>query len=164
MCRVMTGLVLRLIRRGVAGLALGGVILLGVGCAGREPKPNLGLYKEQLIAWQDSGAYAACFARAAAQGLRIVQREVRAARPGERLAIVLDIDETALSNWGYLSRGGFDVQADTFRQWVERHNDPAWLPTLAVYREARSAGVAVFLISGRREALREATVLSLIHI
>ncbi len=132
-------------------------VLLLAGCVTCDPGPNLGLYKEKLIAWHDSGDYARCFEQAGRRGLEILRREIRHRRPGDRLAVVLDIDETALSNWGYLRRVGFDVNAGTFFTWTRRHNDPALEPTRTLFWEARRAGVPVFFITGRREPLRAFT-------
>lgn len=128
------------------------------GCTCCEPRPNLGLYKEKLVAWHDSGAYAACFSESARSAATVLRGEIARREPEDRLAVVLDIDETALSNWGYLSKVGFDVQADTFREWTARHNDPALAPTLALFNEARAAGIPVFFISGRKENLRALTI------
>jgi predicted secreted acid phosphatase len=128
------------------------------GCTVCEPQPNLAIYKEKLTAWHDSGGYRSCFARAAKPAMATLREEIASRRPGERIAIVLDIDETALSNWGYLTSVGFNVQLETFYPWAEKHNDPALEPTLALFREARSARVPVFFITGRKETLRLFTV------
>jgi acid phosphatase len=136
--------------------ALFAIVLAG--CATCEPQPNLGLYKKELIAWRQSGRYEACFARAVRPALKTLRAEIAARRPGDRIAVVLDIDETALSNWSYLANVGFDVNAATFRAWTAKHNDPALAPTLTLFREARAAGVPVFFITGRKETLRDFTI------
>ena len=133
------------------------VFLLVAGCATCEPRPNLGLYKQKLTAWYDSGGYARCFSESALTASRALQREISKRRPGDRIVVVLDIDETCLSNWGYLTHVGFDVDAETFRDWVRTHNDPALQPTLELFRQAKAAGVPVFLVTGRRETLRKYT-------
>jgi predicted secreted acid phosphatase len=128
------------------------------GCANREPRPNLGLYKEELVRWHDSGGYAECFARPSTRAATLLNREIHRCAPGERPAVVLDIDETALSNWGYLTRRGFAITADSFRDWTAKQDDPALSPTLALFRQAKAAGVPVFFITGRTENLRFATI------
>ena len=128
------------------------------GCATCEPKPNLSLYKEKLVAWHSSGDYAKCFAHAARPAQEILRKEIAARRPGDRIAVVFDIDETVLSNWGYLTSVGFNLNAATFEPWVRKHNDPALAPTVALFREARAANVPVFFVTGRHEPLRAATM------
>lgn len=88
---------------------------------------------------------------------KVLRNEIARRQPGDRIAVVLDIDETCLSNWGYLTKVGFNVNPDTFREWVRVHNDPALQPALELFRQAKAAGVPVFFITGRKEFLREYT-------
>jgi predicted secreted acid phosphatase len=89
------------------------------------------------------------------------------ARKAEKPAIVLDIDETSLSNWpayrlngwGRVVNGPCDLQQGPcgLRVWQASGQSKALAPTLALARRARELGVAVFFISGRPPGLREAT-------
>jgi predicted secreted acid phosphatase len=145
-------------RQGLKFCFLLAAVALVSGCATCEPQPNLGLYKEKLTTWHDSGSYARCFSAAARSGSEALRKAIAQRKRGTKIAIVLDIDETSLSNWGYLTSVGFDVRTETFFKWVRKHDDPALPPTLAIYRQARKAGISVFFITGRREFLREYTV------
>lgn len=69
-------------------------------------------------------------------------------------AIVLDIDETSLSNYEGLNAANFS-QAGLVSGAVAG-NDPVIAPTLDLYRFARSKGVGVFFITGRPDAIRGA--------
>lgn len=128
------------------------------GCAPCEPRPNLGLYKQQLVGWHDSGDYERCFAQAARRGEAALDRAIASTQPRQQMAVVFDIDETLLSNWEYLTAKGFGFQVDTFFAWVRTHSDPALAPTKAIYDKARAAGIPIYLISGRVESLRVDTV------
>ena len=91
------------------------------------------------------------------------QRSKAAAKP----AIVLDIDETSLSNWpayrlnGWvrITNGGCDLQQGPcgLRAWQALGQSKAIAPTLALARHARELGMAVFFITGRPANLRQAT-------
>jgi len=85
-------------------------------------------------------------------------------------AIVLDIDETSLSNWaqiwqddfGYVGSGACDMKPDTacgFHAWELMALASAIEPTLALFNLAKQKKVAVFFVTGRRDApdLRAAT-------
>lgn len=84
-----------------------------------------------------------------------------------RPAIVLDIDETSLSNWpaykvngwGRVVNGECDIERGPcgLRAWQASALARALKPTLDLDRRAKSLGVAVFFISGRPPNLREAT-------
>lgn len=91
------------------------------------------------------------------------ERTKSATRP----AIVLDIDETSLSNWpayrlnGWvrITNGGCDLQQGPcgIRAWQLLGQSKAIAPTLALARRARELGVAVFFITGRPANLQTAT-------
>jgi predicted secreted acid phosphatase len=82
-------------------------------------------------------------------------------------AIVLDIDETSLSNWpaykvnGWVRfvSGGCDLQSGPcgMRAWQAMAQSKAIAPTLDLARRAKAMGVAVFFITGRPSNLRDAT-------
>jgi predicted secreted acid phosphatase len=126
---------------------------------------NVGDAGTAARSYHDSGAYQ--------RDLQIVANhaaswiESRAAN-AQRPALVLDIDETALSNWEIIKRDDFgrpiagpaDIASAGpwgWAAWDQLARDPAIEPTLEVYRTARSANVAVFFITGRPESQRVAT-------
>jgi pimeloyl-ACP methyl ester carboxylesterase len=89
------------------------------------------------------------------------------AKTAMKPAIVLDIDETSLSNWpayrvnGWVRivNGACDLQQGPcgLRAWQALGQSKAIAPTLSLARRARELSVAVFFITGRPSSLREAT-------
>ena len=129
---------------------------------------NLGELKSQLVDYQRSGAYERDVATVLDQARAYIEeRAGQTARP----AIVLDIDETSLSNWpeilandfGYIGGGGCSLPAGPcgMGAWIDSARAPAIAPTLALFKAARAKGVTVFFITGRSEASRAATELNL---
>jgi acid phosphatase len=116
-------------------------------------------------AYHDSGAYDRDLGIVAEQARQwLVTRAATATHP----ALVLDIDETALSNWEIIKRDDFgrpiggpcDLAIDApcgWAAWDQLGHDPANKPTLEVFRQARALGITVFFISGRPENQRAAT-------
>jgi acid phosphatase len=156
---------LRLIGR-VAGLAL--VVLTCAGPATQNPSPSTvpRLYEvqRQVDEYITSGRYDQDFAKVVDRARAwLEQRSTTATKP----AIVLDIDETSLSNWpayrlngwGRVVSGGCDLEQGPcgLRAWQALGKSKALAPTQALARRARELGVAVFFISGRPPNLREAT-------
>ena len=127
-------------------------------CATSVPSPNLGLYKRELVEWHDSGSYERAFAASSKPAAAYLKQRIAQRKAGEKIAVVFDIDETLLSNWGYLTHRNFGITSPSFAEWVARHDDPALTPTRAIYEEARLAGLPIFLITGRSEALRVHTL------
>jgi predicted secreted acid phosphatase len=82
-------------------------------------------------------------------------------------ALVLDIDETSLSNWPEMLANKFAYVPDGpchlpkgpcgMLAWDSMAKAKAIVPTLALFKLARSAGVSIFFITGRHERERAAT-------
>jgi predicted secreted acid phosphatase len=125
---------------------------------------NLGAIKQQLIEYE-SCTKPTCYVPQmegqieAARGL--LKQSVATAKPGEKLALVLDIDETSLSNWAVELHDDFGyIHADSdmcIAVWCGR----AIPGTLRLYKEAVAANVAVFFITGRPEPQRADTAANL---
>jgi acid phosphatase len=111
-----------------------------------------------------SGGYDRDFARVVGDARAYLERRAKAAT---RPAIVLDIDETSLSNWpaykangwGRVVNGPCNAEEGPcgLRAWQALGQSKALRPTLELAKRAKELGVAVFFISGRPPTLREAT-------
>jgi acid phosphatase len=126
--------------------------------------PNLGDLKQQVVEYYRSGAYDhdVLVILSGAQGY-VEARAGQVAKP----ALVLDIDETSLSNlpeilandFGYIASGGCTIPAGPcgMGAWVDSGRARAIAPTLALFNAAKAKGVAVFFVTGRPEAQRAST-------
>jgi acid phosphatase len=87
-------------------------------------------------------------------------------------ALVLDIDETSLTNWpnldvndfGFIANGACQTPPTSpcgFNAWVHQHSAEAITPTRILFNAAKAKGVAVFFISGRHEVDRKVTIVNL---
>ena len=148
-------------------VVLGAIVPALAGCGhapSSGPTPTLFDAQRQVEQYITSGRYEADFAKVVAQAQAYIeQRAMKAVRP----AVVLDIDETSLSNWpAYKANGWGRVVAGEcsletgpcgLRAWQASGQAKALAPTLALVRRARALGVAVFFISARPHALLDAT-------
>jgi hypothetical protein len=112
-----------------------------------------------LRSYHDSGLYDRDLSAVAGAAQRYLTARLAARRPAKP-AIVLDIDETSLSNYAGLAATNFSA-AGTAPQAVSG-TGVAIAPTLALYRAARSRGVAVFFITGRPEQIKAVSEANLI--
>lgn len=128
--------------------------------ARREPE-NLGLLKDELKKYHDCtctcGCYRTSLARQDDVAITDLERAVRDARHGEKPALVLDIDETALSNYPEMAAEDFGFIEKDWDTWVVSAKAKAIPGTLKLEQKAEALGVAVFFITGRRYDQREAT-------
>ncbi|XP_008796365.2 acid phosphatase 1 isoform X2 [Phoenix dactylifera] len=82
-------------------------------------------------------------------------------------AWVFDIDDTLLSTVPYFKKhqfGGATTNRTSMEQWMEERSAPAVKHMLNLYHEIRARGLKVFLISSRREHLRDATIDNLVKV
>jgi predicted secreted acid phosphatase len=132
--------------------------------AGATSAPSLYQAQREVERYIDSGGYERDFAAVVAEAQEWLEQRAPAVR---KPAIVLDIDETSLSNWpayrlngwGRVVNGPCDLERGPcgLRAWQALAHSKALAPTRELARRARSLGVAVFFISGRPPNLREAT-------
>jgi acid phosphatase len=126
---------------------------------------NLSGLKNQLLYYECSGAYSRDISRVIDKAIAYVTKR---AKKGSKVALVLDIDETSLSNWeemkandfGLIEKGGCKLAKpdasgwavpDTpcgFADWV-LEADAKPLDTLRLFKVAKENQVAVFFITGR---------------
>ena len=110
--------------------------------------PNLGSVKNQIRDYVKSGQYRdeANYVTGKAKSYL----EGRLALPLEgKPALVLDIDETCISNYVHIEEMDFAYQASSWNAWVNKASAPAIEGTLDLYKFARARGVSIMLISGR---------------
>jgi len=129
---------------------------------------NLGDLKQELRRYHDGGDYERDLAAVAGAAQAYVEeRAGQVAKP----ALVLDIDETSLSNWpqivandfGYIPGGACSLPKGPCgsHAWERSARAAAIAPTLQLFNAARAKGVSVFFITGRDETERAATARNL---
>ncbi len=125
----------------------------------KEPK-NLELVKASLIKYHDAGEYQKEQARVVDKAMQYLktrlEKETRS-KNHKKLAIVLDVDETALSNYPDMVKMSFGGSEDDIDAALNHGSDPVIAPTLELFRYAKANNVAVFFITARTEPYREAT-------
>jgi HAD superfamily, subfamily IIIB (Acid phosphatase) len=133
--------------------------------------PNIGQLKNWLREYRYCGKYEEDFARVLSNATQYVLDH---AADAKNPAIVLDIDETSISNWVEIEQDDFAfVPAGTCQllpgqacgdfEWELSSRAEALQPTLSLFNMAKKQGTAIFFITGRynRPELRDATVRNL---
>jgi acid phosphatase len=126
--------------------------------------PNLPDAQRRVEEYIRSGRYDQDVAEVVASARKWLDKRVKTA---VKPAIVLDIDETSLSNWpayrvngwARIINGPCDLQNGPcgVRAWQAMGQSKAIAPTLALARHAHDLGVAILFITGRPERLQEQT-------
>jgi hypothetical protein len=119
-----------------------------------EPLENFQIQRYRLADYADCIGTGGCYwADLDAQYKRAeaaLSAQVTAARPHDKLALVMDIDETTLSSYCEQQREDYGYIQPMFDAWVVTPQAAVAIPgALRLFNQARSAGVAVFFITGR---------------
>jgi hypothetical protein len=117
-----------------------------------EPVENFGIERYRLADYADCVGEGGCYwADLDAQYKRAEKALAEAKKGGgEKLAVVMDIDETTLSSYCEMKREDFGYVGPMFNGWVVSAEAAVAIPgALRLFGEAKAAGVAVFFITGR---------------
>lgn len=115
---------------------------------------------EHGLEFTKTSAYAREF-KTAVDGAKAFCKSYMAAHPNERnLAIVSDIDETLLDNRDEIK--AHCRNWDEFSKWMQEAKAPTLPLTAQFLAWAREQGLAIFLVTGRSECDRKATIINLI--
>jgi acid phosphatase len=130
-----------------------------------EPVANFGVARYRLADYAECLGTIGCYWTDLKVQTERAQRAfgglVASKKAGEKLAIVLDIDETSLSNYCELKREDFGYIGTLFGEWMESAEALPIQGTLQLFNKALAAGVDVFFITGRADKYRAATVKNL---
>ncbi|CAM2745829.1 acid phosphatase, class B [Legionella steigerwaltii] len=122
--------------------------------------PNLTLVKIELKNYHDSGLYQKELTQVIQKAQKYIDQQAeinQKEKSHKKLALVLDIDETSLSNYQYMIKRDFGGNRNQFHKDIMAANAPVIKPMLTLYRDARNHGIKVFFVTGRNESERQAT-------
>ena len=125
-----------------------------------EPVPNFGIERLRLADYADCAGTNGCYwadleaqIQRAEVALDLIAAKHKAANPQEKLAIVLDIDETSLSSYCEEKHEDYGYIRTMFEAWITSPEASIPIPaTLRLFNHARTLGIDVFFITGRSGA------------
>ena len=131
-----------------------------------EPLPNFGVARFRLQDYAECIGENGCYwADLDAQWVRAeaaLEHVLAGRKEGEKLAVVLDIDETSLTNYCEMKREDYGYISVMANEWAVSPEADMPLPgTLRLFNQARAAGIEVFFITGRPGEQRDATAKNL---
>jgi len=111
---------------------------------------NIDLLKQRVRHYYQDGLYEKDIACIATEVTEYLLTQLPST---PKKAIVFDIDETLLSNYHSFAQNDFSFNTSISRNFHEK----AIIPMRNLYNFAKSADFSIFLITGRREAMRQET-------
>jgi acid phosphatase len=122
---------------------------------------NLDKIKKDLRDYQACTCKCGCYAKdidlQADRAIAFLRHRAAHRKGDEKLTVVLDIDETTLSNYEEMQKADFAYNSAAFNAWVESAQAPAIAGTLRLFNEAKKLGVKIVFLTGRPEAQRAVT-------
>lgn len=126
-----------------------------------EQIPNHDALVAELKQYHDCTCACGCYAHdldtQASRAIAFLDQRAAHRQANEKLAVVLDIDETSLSNYQEMQSQNYLFDPKAFDAWVNTAGAPAIPGTLRLDKEAQRLGVDVFFVTGRSESERAAT-------
>lgn len=125
---------------------------------------NFGQLLTEIKEYHDTGLYSKEIEKTIHLAQQFLDKRVLQTTPKhttQRLALVLDIDETSLSSYDLMLKRQFVATPEVLYNEFKSAEDTVIEPTLSLYNDAIRHGVAVFFITGRVESLRQATEINL---
>lgn len=129
-----------------------------------EP-PNLGLARKEVKYYYDIGLYQHELERSIRLAQQYINEQYLINKNNtnpQKLALILDIDETSLSNYDKMVKRDFIGSKELIHKEILAANSPAIKPMLTLYKNALKQGIKIFFVTGRQESEREATRINLI--
>ena len=127
---------------------------LMAGTAYCHPPAQLWQVEKQLIRYHHDGQYQRDIAATTTLAQRYLAQRIASnqqlAHP-KRLAVVFDIDETALSNYQHMQQLRFGGRLSTIKKVEMQGTDSAIKPTLALFNYAKNHHINTFFITGRTQ-------------
>lgn len=124
-----------------------------------EP-PNLSLLKKEVRDYYDSGLYQKELIKKIEQAHEFIISQAISNQKNkihQKLALVLDIDETSLSNYEKMAKRDFVGSRQQIHHEILAADSPPIKPMLSLYHDALDHGIKVFFVTGRTESERNAT-------
>lgn len=132
---------------------------------GYSEPPNLSLARKEVKQYYDSGLYQKELEKQIKLAQDYIEKQVEENQNNnqpQKLALILDIDETSLSNYQKMVVRDFIGNHEQIHQEILAANSEVIKPMLTLYNSALKHGVKVFFVTGRQQSEREATKKNLI--
>lgn len=140
------------------------LIALSMNIAYAQVPTNLTYVKQAIIQYYDSGEYDKDVTIEINNAEKYLDKRIKennTSSSPQKLAMVLDIDDTSLTNYIGNKKRDFSGLPQLVDQSYQDANAPAIQPVLHLYNQAIKNNVSVFFISFRPEKFRSYTVANL---
>jgi acid phosphatase len=119
---------------------------------------NLGIAKEELIKYHDSGRYDQELTKVVNKAID----EFNSVKANNNSLVVFDVDETSLSNYEINKELDFGYVPELWDKWIQSAKAPAIKEVLKLYNYLNDRGIKIAFITGRKSYQYDATYKNLV--
>ncbi len=120
------------------------------GIANYPEPPNIGILKQSIRAYIDSGSYQNDLEKVCNLAtIYLYENYNKYPNP----AAVFDVDETLLSNLEYMYRYDFGYNEESWQEWVIQAKAKAINPVKKLYQLSQKLNISIFIITGRKQII-----------
>lgn len=134
-------------------------IILLSGCSGSSDLINLGIAKDEVINYHNSGRYEIDTKDAVDKSIE----KFAAVEPGQNAAVVFDVDETAITSYDFYKKWDFAYVPRYFDMWVDSAKAPAIPSVLDLYNYLLKRNFKVIFVTGRKDFQYTSTFNNLVN-
>ena len=122
-----------------------------------EPR-NINEAKKEVFQYIHTKQYHSDLAKSYKKAKNILSKAIRTKNKNETLAVVLDIDETVLSNLPFMEENNFGWSKTNMAKQLSRNDMPALQPALDFYQYAYSNKVKIVFLTARPTIYKDNTI------
>ncbi len=135
------------------------ITLSGLNCAPEAVHLiNIGIAKDEVINYHNNGEYEKDTRKAIEEAIE----KFNGIDPVQNAVVIFDIDETAISSYGFYRKWDFGYVPKYFDMWVDSAKGPAVPAVLDLYNYLLKKNFKIIFITGRKEYQYEPTIKNLI--
>lgn len=120
---------------------------------------NLDDVKKAVINYEENGQYQ----KELREVVEKAKKEFSEITPGEKSAVIFDVDETTLSNYPFIKQMDFGYLPEQYDVWEKKGEAKAISDMLDLYKYLRGKGFRTVFITGRKLPSYESTKKNLIE-
>lgn len=119
---------------------------------------NIGVAKDEVISYHNSGKYDYDTRKAVDEAIE----KFNDVQAGQNAAVIFDVDETAISSYGFYTKWDFGYVPKYFDMWVDSARAPVIPAVLDLYNYLLKKNFKLIFITGRKQYQYEPTIRNLI--
>ena len=137
------------------------LLLTFASCSKNTKILNIYTAKDEVTKYHKNGGYLKDVKMQSDMAIAYITKRVENKKDKEKLAVVFDIDDTMLNQFDYEIANDYSQVMKMKLEYQKKGMIPANKPVLELYNFAKKNDVAIFIITGRYDDMKDITLMNL---